>query len=198
LSPKSSVSYKQQHNKFASQLLAQTYSADACSICLEAFCESDPSALTSCKHEFHLQCILEWCQRSSQCPMCWQPISMKDPTSQELLEAVECEKNIRTNQTRNTTIFHHPALGDFELQHVRFTKLLNDTFLLALPMADDWTTTYCINEDGFPKVLYAATVRLGIPERPEYIGREFMEHGTESCEVTIQIGASDKYLEMQP
>ncbi|KAL6654064.1 hypothetical protein ACP70R_007529 [Stipagrostis hirtigluma subsp. patula] len=91
---------------------------DACSICLEAFCESDPSALTSCKHEFHLQCILEWCQRSSQCPMCWQPISMKDPTSQELLEAVERERNIRTNQTRNTTILHHPVLGDFELQHL--------------------------------------------------------------------------------
>ncbi|XP_062197472.1 E3 ubiquitin-protein ligase RHF2A-like [Phragmites australis] len=91
---------------------------DACSICLEAFCESDPSALTGCKHEFHLQCILEWCQRSSQCPMCWQPISMKDPTSQELFEAVERERNIRTNQTRNTTIFHHPALGDFELQHL--------------------------------------------------------------------------------
>ncbi|KAL6842845.1 hypothetical protein ACP4OV_027158 [Aristida adscensionis] len=87
---------------------------DACSICLEAFCESDPSALTTCKHEFHLQCILEWCQRSSQCPMCWQPISMKDPTSQELLEAVERERNIRTNQTRNTTIFHHPSLGDFD------------------------------------------------------------------------------------
>lgn len=91
---------------------------DACSICLEAFCESDPSTLTGCKHEFHLQCILEWCQRSSQCPMCWQPISMKDPTSQELLEAVERERNIRTNQTRNTTIFHHPALGDFEVQHL--------------------------------------------------------------------------------
>ncbi|KAG4961113.1 hypothetical protein JHK87_037746 [Glycine soja] len=33
---------------------------DACSICLEAFCDSDPSTVTSCKHEFHLQCILEW------------------------------------------------------------------------------------------------------------------------------------------
>uniref|UniRef100_N1QWD3 RING-type E3 ubiquitin transferase n=1 Tax=Aegilops tauschii TaxID=37682 RepID=N1QWD3_AEGTA len=70
---------------------------DACSICLEAFCESDPSTLTGCKHEFHLQCILE---------------------CQELLEAVERERNIRTNQTRNTTIFHHPALGDFEVQHL--------------------------------------------------------------------------------
>lgn len=24
------------------------------------------------------------CQRSSQCPMCWQPITMKDPTRQVL------------------------------------------------------------------------------------------------------------------
>ncbi|KAH1143923.1 hypothetical protein GYH30_034240 [Glycine max] len=91
---------------------------DACSICLEAFCDSDPSTVTSCKHEFHLQCILEWCQRSSQCPMCWQPISLKDPTSQELLEAVERERNFRFNPSRNATIFHHPTLGDFELQHL--------------------------------------------------------------------------------
>ncbi|XP_051143707.1 E3 ubiquitin-protein ligase RHF2A isoform X2 [Andrographis paniculata] len=91
---------------------------DACSICLEAFCDSDPSTLTNCKHEYHLQCILEWCQRSSQCPMCLQPISFKDPDSQELLDAVEHERNIRMNPPRNTAIFHHPTLGDFELQHL--------------------------------------------------------------------------------
>ncbi|XP_031400682.1 E3 ubiquitin-protein ligase RHF2A isoform X2 [Punica granatum] len=91
---------------------------DACSICLEAFCDSDPSTVTTCKHEFHLQCILEWCQRSSQCPMCWQPISLKDPTSQELLEVVERERSFRFNPSRNATIFHHPTLGDFELQHL--------------------------------------------------------------------------------
>ncbi|GFZ13076.1 RING-H2 group F2A [Actinidia rufa] len=115
---------------------------DACSICLEAFCESDPSTVTGCKHEFHLQCILEWhcnalertltqqgqvnththtnamCQRSSQCPMCWQSISLKDPSSQELLDTIEREKNFRINPPRNTTIFHHPTLGDFELQHL--------------------------------------------------------------------------------
>ncbi|KAI4969513.1 hypothetical protein ZWY2020_000427 [Hordeum vulgare] len=36
---------------------------DACgdaSICLEAFCHSDSSTVTNCKHDFHLQCILEW------------------------------------------------------------------------------------------------------------------------------------------
>lgn len=91
---------------------------DACSICLEAFTDSDPSTVTCCKHEFHLQCILEWCQRSSQCPMCWQPISLKDPTSQELFEAVAQERGFRFNPSRNATIFHHPTLGDFELQHL--------------------------------------------------------------------------------
>ncbi|KAK9289959.1 hypothetical protein L1049_008121 [Liquidambar formosana] len=91
---------------------------DACSICLEAFCESDPCTVTNCKHEYHLQCILEWCQRSSQCPMCWQSISLKDPTSQELLEAVERERSFRFTPSRNATIFHHPTLGDFELQHL--------------------------------------------------------------------------------
>ncbi|XP_073286617.1 E3 ubiquitin-protein ligase RHF2A-like isoform X2 [Primulina huaijiensis] len=90
---------------------------DACSICLEDFSDGDPSTVTSCKHEFHLQCILEWCQRSSQCPMCWQPISLKDPGSQELLDAVEHERNMRMNPPRTTTIFRHPTLGDFELQH---------------------------------------------------------------------------------
>ncbi|KAF6169936.1 hypothetical protein GIB67_034328 [Kingdonia uniflora] len=90
---------------------------DTCSICLESF-DCDPSTVTSCKHEFHLQCILEWCQRSSQCPMCWQPISLKDPTSQELFEGVERERSVRMRPQRNATIFHHPTLGDFELQHL--------------------------------------------------------------------------------
>lgn len=97
------------------------------------------------------------CQRSSQCPMCWQNISLKDPSrsiivnllplfnmlqillatfipwrlifmfllcSQELLDAVENERSIRMNPPRNTTIFHHPALGDFELQHVCYFSIL--------------------------------------------------------------------------
>lgn len=100
---------------------------DSCSICLEEFCESDPSTVTTCKHEFHLQCILEWCQRSSQCPMCWQPISLKDPTSQELFEAVEHERSLRSRASRNAAIFRHPAFGDFELQNLRLG--LNDADL---------------------------------------------------------------------
>ncbi|XAR59616.1 hypothetical protein NMG60_11015517 [Bertholletia excelsa] len=57
---------------------------DTCSICLEEFCESEPSTVADCKHEFHLQCILDWCQRSSKCPMCWQAISLGYPSSEKL------------------------------------------------------------------------------------------------------------------
>jgi hypothetical protein len=65
-------------------------------------------------------------------------------------------------------------------------------------MANDWTTTYCTQEEGFSKVLYTATVRHGISDHPEYAGREYVEEGTEYNEVTMHIGASDKFLEMKP
>ncbi|KAL5701773.1 RING-type E3 ubiquitin transferase [Ranunculus cassubicifolius] len=76
---------------------------DACSICLEPFSCSDPSAVTSCKHEYHLQCILEWSQRSKECPICWRLLVLKDPGSQELLEAVEIERNSRSRQRSSTS-----------------------------------------------------------------------------------------------
>lgn len=50
--------------------------------------------------------------------MCWQNLSLKDPTSQELLEGVERERSLRFSPPRSASIFHHPALGNFELQHV--------------------------------------------------------------------------------
>lgn len=91
---------------------------DACSICLEAFSYNDPSTATICRHEFHLQCILEWCQRSSNCPMCWQPIRLKDRDSQELLVAVEEERCFRSRPSRNAAMYHHPTIGGFHLQHL--------------------------------------------------------------------------------
>ncbi|KAJ8766454.1 hypothetical protein K2173_022513 [Erythroxylum novogranatense] len=72
---------------------------DACSICLEPFTSEDPATITNCKHEYHLQCILEWCQRSKECPICWQLISLKVPASQELLDAIENERHLRTKNT---------------------------------------------------------------------------------------------------
>jgi hypothetical protein len=56
-------------------------------------------------------------------------------------------------------------------------------------------TSFCQNEDGFPKLLRACTVRLGIRSQPEYEGREFVEHGTEKCVVTVYIGSSLHHVE---
>jgi hypothetical protein len=55
--------------------------------------------------------------------------------SQELLEAVEQERNIRANRSHNTAVFHHPMLGDFEVgacffMHVWGTFPTAFTFLL--------------------------------------------------------------------
>jgi hypothetical protein len=56
-------------------------------------------------------------------------------------------------------------------------------------------TNFCQNEDGLPKLLRACTVRLGIRRLPEYDGREFVEHGTEKCVVTVYIGSSPHHVE---
>ncbi|KAJ0261304.1 hypothetical protein HA466_0044530 [Hirschfeldia incana] len=54
--------------------------------------------------------------------MCWQSISLKDPTSQELLEVVVQERNFRLNPPRNATVFLHSTFGGFELQHVHLPE----------------------------------------------------------------------------
>eukprot|EP00250_Pteridium_aquilinum_P002285 c12482_g1_i1 orf=85-1281(+) len=101
---------------------------DSCSICLEPFCDSDPATVTSCKHDYHLQCILEWAQRSKDCPMCWRPLSFEDPNSQELFDAVERERSptwMRHSTAADGYQFHQvPAFAnyaDFEeriMQHL--------------------------------------------------------------------------------
>jgi hypothetical protein len=47
-------------------------------------------------------------------------------------------------------------------------------------------------------VLYAATTRLGVSDRPEYMGHEYVEDGMKHYEVTVHIGASGKFPEMGP
>ncbi|KAF8097646.1 hypothetical protein N665_0284s0013 [Sinapis alba] len=76
---------------------------DACSICLEPFTLQDPATVTSCRHEYHLQCIIEWSQRSKECPICWQFFLLKDPVSQELLAAVDKERLMKTRNIRSSS-----------------------------------------------------------------------------------------------
>lgn len=99
---------------------------DACSICLEPFNFDDPPAVTDCKHEYHLQCILEWSQRSKECPICWRVLALKDPASQELLAAVEIERNMKSRlnvRHTNEDVPNHDAAqqndSDFEERIMR-------------------------------------------------------------------------------
>jgi hypothetical protein len=56
-------------------------------------------------------------------------------------------------------------------------------------------TSFCQNDDSFPKLLRACTGCLGIRSQSEYDGREFVEHGTEKCFVTVYIGSSLHHVE---
>jgi hypothetical protein len=56
-------------------------------------------------------------------------------------------------------------------------------------------TSFCQNEDGFPKLLRACTVCLRIRSQPEYDGREFVEHDIDKCVVTLYIGSSPLHVE---
>lgn len=91
---------------------------DACSICLEPFNTADPATITSCKHEYHLHCILEWSQRSKECPICCQLLVLKDPASQALLAAVDIERCSRSRNISSAapTPLHH-FCEDFNVEH---------------------------------------------------------------------------------
>ena len=59
-------------------------------------------------------------------------------------------------------------------------------------MAGAWVSTYCLNVEGFPRILHATVQKLRVKDRPEYEGCEYVEHGTELCEVTVYIGKSEE------
>jgi hypothetical protein len=58
---------------------------NVCSICLDEFTEPDPAMSTACFHTYHLQCIMQWAQRSRECPLCFKPLALQDDTLNQLL-----------------------------------------------------------------------------------------------------------------
>ncbi|CAN6551565.1 unnamed protein product [Malus baccata var. baccata] len=94
---------------------------DSCSICLEPFNCDDPATITSCKHEYHLHCILEWSQRSKECPICWQLFSLKDPACQGLLAAIQNERNSRSRKTSSMAPQTYHSSEDFDVEHESFS-----------------------------------------------------------------------------
>ncbi|CAI0559909.1 unnamed protein product [Linum tenue] len=95
----------------ASKVMDDSYE-ESCSICLEPFTVQDPATVTNCKHEYHLQCILDWCQRSKECPICWQLLSLKEQSSQELLAAVAAERHSRLTIRSRPASATRPYLFD--------------------------------------------------------------------------------------
>ncbi|CAL8991699.1 unnamed protein product [Prunus brigantina] len=95
---------------------------DSCSICLEPFNCDDPATITSCKHEYHLHCILEWSQRSKECPICWQLLVLKDPACQGLLDVVQNERRSRSRKISSMApqTFQH-SYEDFDVEHDSFS-----------------------------------------------------------------------------
>jgi hypothetical protein len=79
--------------------------------------------------------------------------------------------------------------------HPFIPKMLSPFPSLRSQMEVRCQISFCQNEDGFPKLLRACTVRLGIKSQLEYDGREFVEHGTEKCVVTVYIGSSPHHVE---
>lgn len=58
---------------------------NVCSICLDEFTDPDPAMSTACFHSYHLQCIMQWAQRSRECPLCFKPLALQDETMNQLL-----------------------------------------------------------------------------------------------------------------
>lgn len=58
---------------------------NVCSICLDEFTDEDPSAETRCGHGYHLQCIMQWAQRSRECPLCFEELGLTDDDLHSLL-----------------------------------------------------------------------------------------------------------------
>ncbi|KAL4590277.1 hypothetical protein LXL04_003204 [Taraxacum kok-saghyz] len=107
----------------------RTSEEDVCSICLDDFDSyENPSAVTTCKHAFHLQCIIEWSQRSKECPICWQLILLKDPASQELLSMVEDERSARSVITVRHTYEDPEVDHDIEYNDTHFEEEVMGSF----------------------------------------------------------------------
>lgn len=112
-----SSSFGAMESSSSSAVGVQEACEESCSICFEPFCDSNPATVTSCKHEYHVQCILEWSQRSKDCPMCWQPLSLKDPISQELLDAVERERPYRVHRQMRP-LMGRSSMDEFEFHPI--------------------------------------------------------------------------------
>lgn len=61
---------------------------DICPTCLEGYDQENPKINTKCRHHFHLACILEWMERSSQCSVCDQEMVFNETPQKQKQDAM--------------------------------------------------------------------------------------------------------------
>jgi hypothetical protein len=89
-----------------------------CSICLDEFTDADPEAGTVCGHGYHLQCIMQWAQRSRECPLCFKELAMSDEDMNALLpfgeyvspREVEAQSSMVSNMELERFLVHLAAI----------------------------------------------------------------------------------------
>lgn len=64
--------------------------------------------------------------------------------------------------------------------------------------AEGWVNSHCLEDAGFPRLLFACMDRLGIYEHPEYSSWEYEDCGTLLCEIIIYVGRSSRFPDIQP
>ncbi|XP_050230341.1 probable E3 ubiquitin-protein ligase RHB1A [Mercurialis annua] len=66
-------------SKPVESLVSATEEEDCCPTCLEEYDAENPKITTLCEHHFHLSCILEWMERSDNCPVCDKEMIIDPP-----------------------------------------------------------------------------------------------------------------------
>lgn len=98
-------------------IATQEEEENVCSICLDEFCDDDPIAETQCGHGYHLQCIMQWAQRSQECPLCFSELSLADEEMNALLpfgeysspQEEQAMSNMLANMEFETFLMHLAA-----------------------------------------------------------------------------------------
>jgi hypothetical protein len=55
-------------------------------------------------------------------------------------------------------------------------------------------TSYCSEVEGFPHLLRSCALRMGIRKKPEYVWKEYLKNGMETCSMAVYLGESRNYL----
>ncbi|KAL0490018.1 E3 ubiquitin-protein ligase [Acrasis kona] len=77
-----------------------------CSICLELYTTDNPAIDCDCSHQFHLQCVEEWLQRSPNCPVCWQ--KLKHPFMEDFIPVRSHSSSFSVQPTYHQSMSSHP------------------------------------------------------------------------------------------